>query len=216
MTELYKPFDEPEPCESTKEVDYWEDTALLQCERISGHDGMHQDQDAYWFDGGKVRYFNDDPEPEIDEDEMIRCMCDHDIDAGGNCRYQCGYSIDVARPATNYFVQANNAQRVQFEGGGMRDSQEGKPRFDLLVPEEMPFDRQYLTRCARLLAKGAAHYEDRNWEKFGDEEALNRARSSAFRHFMQWFTKEDDEDHAASVFFNIQAAEYIAWKLEGK
>lgn len=104
--------------------------------------------------------------------------------------------------------------RVQFQGGGMRDSQTGKPRFDLLIPEGMPFDRQYLTRCARLLAKGADHYEDRNWEKFGDQEALDRARSSAFRHFMQWFMGEQDEDHAASVFFNIQAAEYIAWKLE--
>lgn len=111
------------------------------------------------------------------------------------------------------FVRRTEDTRVQFEGGGMRDSQTGKPRFDLLVPENMPFDKQYLTRCARLLAKGADHYEDRNWEKFGDKEALNRARSSAFRHFMQWFTGETDEDHAASVFFNIQAAEYIAWKL---
>lgn len=171
-------------------------------------------------------------EPEIDEDKLIRCMCDHDIDAGGNCRYRCGYSIDSREPDSDevrYELPAfagmfdgelppdasvTVKDRVRFEGGGMRDSQTGKPRFDLLIPEGMPFDRQYLTRCARLLAKGADHYEDRNWEKFGDQEALDRARSSAFRHFMQWFMGEQDEDHAASVFFNIQAAEYIAWKLE--
>jgi hypothetical protein len=122
--------------------------------------------------------------------------------------------VEEVVTGTNYMVQADNAQRVQFEGGGMRDSQTGKPRFDLLIPEGMPFEKQYLTRVARLMAKGADHYEDRNWEKFGDEEALNRAKSSAFRHFMQWFTGETDEDHAASVFFNIQAAEYIKHKLE--
>lgn len=122
--------------------------------------------------------------------------------------------VEEVVTGTNYMVQADNAQRVQFEGGGMRDSQTGKPRFDLLIPEGMPFEKQYLTRVARLMAKGADHYEDRNWEKFGDEEALNRAKSSAFRHFMQWFTGETDEDHAASVFFNIQAVEYIKHKLE--
>lgn len=116
---------------------------------------------------------------------------------------------------TNYQTQANNIPtRVQFEGGGMRDSQSGKPRFDLLLPEGIPFDRQYLTRVARLLARGAEHYEDRNWEKFNDQEALNRAKSSAFRHFMQWITGEDDEDHAASIFFNVMAVEYIKEKMK--
>lgn len=169
MTKMYNPFDEPEVCEATKEIEYWEDSALLQCERVSGHDGMHQDRDAHWFDSGNVIY--DEP--------------------------------------------AKNAVpgRVQFEGGGMRDTQTGKPRFDLLLPEGVPFENQYLTRVARLMAKGADHYEDRNWEKFGDLEALNRAKSSAFRHFMQWITGETDEDHAASIFFNVMAAEYIKEKI---
>ena len=113
-------------------------------------------------------------------------------------------------------MELDNHSRVRFAGGGMRDSEADKPRFDLLVPLEMPYDRQYLTRVARLMARGASHYEDRNWEKFDDQTALDRAKSSAFRHFMQWFTGEADEDHAASVFFNIQAAEYIKWKMEEK
>lgn len=103
--------------------------------------------------------------------------------------------------------------RIRFEGGGMRDSQNGKPRFDLLLPEGVPFERQYLTRVAKLMAKGAEHYEDRNWEKFNDKEALNRAKSSAFRHFMQWITGEDDEDHAAAIFFNVMAAEYVKERI---
>jgi hypothetical protein len=63
------------------------------------------------------------------------------------------------------------------------------------------------------MAKGADHYEDRNWEKFDDLEALNRAKSSAFRHFMQWITGETDEDHAAAIFFNVMAVEYIKEKM---
>jgi hypothetical protein len=106
--------------------------------------------------------------------------------------------------------------RVTFSGGGMRDSQVDKPRFDLICPERVPYEHQMLTRLARLLAKGASHYEDRNWEKFDDEDALNRAKSSAFRHFMQWFNSETDEDHAASIFFNVMAAEYVKGRLEGK
>ena len=103
--------------------------------------------------------------------------------------------------------------RVQFAGGGMRDSQAGKPRFDLLIPKGVPFERQYLTRVALHMAKGAERYSDRNWEKFQDEEALERAKASAFRHFMQWFTGETDEDHAAAIFFNVMAVEYIKEKM---
>lgn len=114
------------------------------------------------------------------------------------------------------FTSKPSSDRVTFEGGGMRDSQAGKPRFDLLLPEGVPFERQYLTRVARLLAKGADHYEDRNWEKFQDQNALDRAKASAFRHFMQWITGETDEDHAAAIFFNVQAVEFIKDRLEAQ
>src|SRR5690606_21266015 len=44
---------------------------------------------------------------------------------------------------------------------------------------------------------------------------LDRAKSSAFRHFMQWFNGETDEDHAAAIFFNVQAVEYIKGRMNG-
>lgn len=105
--------------------------------------------------------------------------------------------------------------RQNFAGGGMRDVETGKPRFDLLCPQRVPYEHQYLTRCAELMGRGAEHYEDRNWEQFADEAAYDRARSSAFRHFMQWFNGATDEDHAASIFFNVQAAEYVAGRIRG-
>jgi hypothetical protein len=42
---------------------------------------------------------------------------------------------------------------------------------------------------------------------------LERFKSSAMRHFMQWVSGEEDEDHAAAVLFNINAAEYTKSKL---
>jgi hypothetical protein len=40
-------------------------------------------------------------------------------------------------------------------------------------------------------------------------EEYERFRESAFRHFLQWFNGETDEDHAAAVYFNINGAEYV-------
>lgn len=116
---------------------------------------------------------------------------------------------------TDYKV-GEDVIRTHFEGGGMRDSQAGKPRFDLLLPARVPYADQMLTRWAAHMAAGADRYEDRNWEQFGDNEAYERARASAFRHFMQWMAGETDEDHAAAVFFNVMAAEYVKGRLEEK
>src|SRR5690606_9127477 len=57
-------------------------------------------------------------------------------------------------------------------------------------------------------------YNDRNWEKANSAEEVTRMKSSAFRHFMQWFCGETDEDHAAAVIFNILAAETTEWKIK--
>lgn len=103
--------------------------------------------------------------------------------------------------------------RYEYDSGMVRDTQEGKPRFDLLIPHDLPFDQQLLTRWASLMARGASKYGDRNWEKGNGEEELERAKASAFRHFLQWFCGETDEDHAAAVCFNVQAAIYFEHRL---
>lgn len=107
----------------------------------------------------------------------------------------------------------NRVSREEFQGGGHRDSEAGKPRFDLLLPKGMPYDKQPLTRFARHMEMGSKRYGDRNWESFSDERALERAKSSAFRHFMQWFNGEDDEDHMSACYFNLMAVEYIKWRI---
>ena len=109
----------------------------------------------------------------------------------------------------------DSGHRAQFLGGGMREGQGDRARFDLCVPEGVPYDEQLLTRFAVHMAKGAAKYEERNWEKFSDQQALDRARASAMRHLYQWVTDaQDGEDHAAAVMFNLMAGEHIQRKLD--
>lgn len=112
------------------------------------------------------------------------------------------------------FVTKDSGERAEFASGMVRDTDKGKARFDLLVAEGVPYKHQFLTRCAELMMRGAEKYNDRNWEKANSAEEVARMKSSAFRHFMQWFCGETDEDHAAAVIFNILAAETTEWKIK--
>jgi len=106
----------------------------------------------------------------------------------------------------------DSGKRLHFKSGMVRDVDDTKPAFDLIIPEGIPYSELMLTRWAELLRKGAIKYSRRNWEKADSIEELDRAKASAFRHFMQWFAGETDEDHAAAVFFNINEVETIRYK----
>lgn len=98
--------------------------------------------------------------------------------------------------------------------GMHRDIQTGKPRFDLLLVDGLPYGEQFLTRFAALLARGADKYGEKNWQLANSPEELARFKASALRHMMQWASGEDDEDHAVAVAFNLMAYEYVKWKLD--
>ena len=119
---------------------------------------------------------------------------------------------EIGTTITPKFETKDSGEREEYDSGMRRDTQDGKPRFDLIIPVDVPYGEQMLTRWAALMARGAAKYGDRNWEKGDGQAELDRAKGSALRHLMQWFAGETDEDHAAAVFFNIQAAEYFRWK----
>jgi len=104
--------------------------------------------------------------------------------------------------------------RSEYKSGMVRDTQEGKARFDLLFPRGVSYKNQILTRFAELMARGADKYEERNWEKAEGQEELDRYYSSALRHLIQWMSGEDDEDHAAAVMFNVMAGEHVIRKME--
>lgn len=115
--------------------------------------------------------------------------------------------------AKKQYETKDSGKRQEYASGMRRDLQDGKPDFSLLLAE-IPYDEQMLTRWAALMTRGAEKYGRRNWQMANSTEELERFKASAFRHFVQWISGEDDEDHAAAVFFNINAAEYVKVVME--
>lgn len=105
------------------------------------------------------------------------------------------------------FTTKDSGVRKAFASGMVRDTDEGKPRYDLipLLP---------LRRLAELLARGASKYGPRNWEQAASQEELDRFKASAFRHLVQALDGDRDEDHWSAVVFNVFAAEWLEAKLQ--
>ena len=100
----------------------------------------------------------------------------------------------------------DSGKREEFTTGMVRDTQDDKPRYDLL-------DRPFLKRWAELMARGAKKYGEENWRKAATNEELTRFRSSAVRHMFQYLEGDRTEDHAAAVAFNLAGAEMVREKL---
>ena len=115
---------------------------------------------------------------------------------------------------TKKFITKDSGKRQDYNSGMRRDLQDGKPMFDLITPKGQKFDDTLLYRWAMLMERGMTKYGLRNWEKANSVEELERFKSSAFRHFMQWISGEIDEDHAAAILFNLNAVEYLKQKME--
>lgn len=105
------------------------------------------------------------------------------------------------------FVVKDSGAREQFESGMVRDTEDGKIDYTLIL------DGPMLDRWADHLTKGARKYAPRNWMRATGHEEYQRFLRSALRHFLQWIRGERDEDHAAGVFFNINGAEYVLSQL---
>ena len=105
-------------------------------------------------------------------------------------------------PSTEKPVK-DSGERQQFETGAQRDIQEGKPRPGLIHP-------YLLYRLGAHLAKGAAKYDDRNWEK---GIPMSRFWDSLQRHLTQYAMGCNDEDHLAAALFNLQGLIVMPWMV---
>jgi hypothetical protein len=105
------------------------------------------------------------------------------------------------------FVVKDSGAREEFTSGMVRDTEDGKPDFTLVRKGPM------FRRWAEHLTKGAIKYGRNNWTLANGEEEYERFKRSAARHFEQWLAGERDEDHAAAVMFNMNAAEYVLEQL---
>lgn len=106
------------------------------------------------------------------------------------------------------FIVKDSGKRETYAGGMVRDTTEGKVMYSLIA------DGPMLKRWAVHLTKGAAKYGTGNWLKAEGDVELRRAKDSAFRHFMQWYYGEVDEDHASAVYFNVNEVEFIKDKMK--
>lgn len=93
------------------------------------------------------------------------------------------------------FTTLDSGKRQEYPTGARRDTEDGKPRFDLI-----PVDA--LRRVADLYARGAAKYDDWNWTKGISKQ---RCYGSALRHIYQFALGEKTEDHLAAAVFNLLA-----------
>lgn len=106
-------------------------------------------------------------------------------------------------PPVGQFVVKDSGKREQYESGMVRDTDEGKVRYDLV------FDGPMFERWAAHLTAGAKKYTPRNWMAAKGEKEMERFKQSALRHFIQWMRGDRDEDHAAAVIFNLNGYEYV-------
>ena len=93
------------------------------------------------------------------------------------------------------FVTKDSGKREDFPSGMVRDTREGKGRYDLVTPHGS-------LRLAQVYERGAAKYADRNWEKGAP---FGRFLDSAIRHIEQYKTGLADEDHLAQAAWNLFA-----------
>jgi len=89
----------------------------------------------------------------------------------------------------------DSGKREAFATGSVRDTREGKGRYDLLSPIVMLRDAQHMEN-------GARKYGERNYEL---GQPLGRYVDSAMRHIQRFLEGHRDEDHLAAARWNIGA-----------
>lgn len=114
------------------------------------------------------------------------------------------------------YITKDSGRRQEYSTGMKRDLQDGKSNIYLWMPKCVPFNEQLIVRAGYAAQRGADKYGARNFELAETDEELERFKSSALRHMLQWISGEVDEDHAAAVFFNLTAAEMVKYKQKVK
>ncbi len=89
----------------------------------------------------------------------------------------------------------DSGKRQEFNTGSVRDTRDGKGRFDLISPLA-------LKRLAKHYENGAVKYGDRNWEK---GQPMSRYIDSLIRHAYCLLEGKKDEDHASAIAWNAFA-----------
>lgn len=117
------------------------------------------------------------------------------------------------QPPVGKYTTKDSGKREEYDSGMRRDTQEGKPRWDLLFIDGLPYEEQPQYRHAALLDRGAQKYGEKNYLLADSVQEYNRFKASAARHFAQFMAGETDEDHFAAVRFNMDLMIYLEYKI---
>jgi hypothetical protein len=109
--------------------------------------------------------------------------------------------------AGGQYTTKDSGEKRVHASGMVRDQDQDKPAFHLILPKDVPFEDQMLTRLAALYTRGAVRYGGRNWELSCTEEDEEHIAGSLFRHVIHLLCGDTDEDHAAAVMWNVNALE---------
>lgn len=93
------------------------------------------------------------------------------------------------------FSTKDSWNRQDFGTWSVRDTNEWKPRYDLISVHS-------LKRIAMLMSRWAEKYWERNWEKW---QPTDRFLESAMRHMFQYAEWDVSEDHLSAICFNIMS-----------
>jgi hypothetical protein len=93
------------------------------------------------------------------------------------------------------YTTKDSGKREEMPTGSVRDTREGKGRFELISPFA-------LRRLAGVYERGAAKYASRNWEK---GQPFSRFLDSALRHLNSFAMGWTDEDHLSQALWNVAA-----------
>jgi hypothetical protein len=92
-------------------------------------------------------------------------------------------------------LSSTDETKRSFSTGAVRDSDDGKPRMDLIAPEAM-------IALGRVLANGTKHYGERNWER---GIPLSQFLASMMRHYVAVQMGDHSENHDEKMLWNAMA-----------
>jgi hypothetical protein len=108
------------------------------------------------------------------------------------------HDSDLRGPKPEFDKVKDSGKLEEFATGAVRDTQQGKGRFDLIPAYP-------LERLAKHYENGAKRYSDNNWCK---GIPITRCLDSLLRHANKYKMGMTDEDHLSAIVFNAFAIIY--------
>lgn len=109
------------------------------------------------------------------------------------------------------FETKDSGKRAEYDSGMVRDTEDSKPRFDLLIAKEQPYDDQFMVLWRE--GGGETYYAPYDSERSAEQMAV--AANAAEDSMILWLSSDGNTKSALHVATMLEAYEYYAWKEAG-